>query len=201
MENNELIDIFKEIEQVLSQQQSMIVQQLELIVQQQAILNRMNAFLLGRDEKYNSRTKSVSTDISSKQPSFLEKAINERKEDIIQPKNETQRTIVLSRYVTNSEEDDGFFYFRRSKEEKNENDYFVVHLYDDNTGTFEFVDDVVGEKMQTLIDNAESYFHPKVVVKHGNPTANSRIKTEELGVVKKEGKSFQIIKPLKISFT
>lgn len=201
MENNELKDIFNEIALVLKRQQSLIVHQQEMIMQLQVILNRMNAFLLGWDEKDSSRTESVSTDISSQKPLFGKKATNEPKEDIIQPKKETQRTVVASRYVTNSEEDDGVFYFRRSKEEKNQNDYFVVHLYDDNTYAFEFVDDVVGEKMQTLIDNADSYFHPSVVVKQGNPTASSRIKTEELGSVKKEGKSFQIIKPLKISFT
>lgn len=112
------------------------------------------------------------------------------------------RTPVSTRYATAPEEDEGKYYFRRTVELTEEEDerYFAISVYDDDTCTFVMKGDVRGQKLQTLVDNKEYMLDCHVVECSGTPSANCGIENVEPGEAKKHGKSILITKPLKIRF-
>ena len=68
----------------------------------------------------------------------------------------TSKNMIGKRYATMAEDDGNEYLFKRTKDRIEEGDinrYFVLTVYDDGTGTFEMTDDIVGEKLQMLLDN------------------------------------------------
>lgn len=114
-----------------------------------------------------------------------------------------ERVHKCDRYATvpELEDSEGTYYFRRTVEYKQEDErYFVIHEFTDGNCFFEIKDDVVGEKLQTFIDNKEITMDSSVVKYSGNPTANSRIVTVTQGTARRNGRSIKIITPLIIRF-
>lgn len=121
----------------------------------------------------------------------------------VAPSIPTIQNVIGKRYAVKAEEDDGEYLFRRTKdrlEEGDNNRYFVLTVYDDGTGTFEMTDDIVGEKLQTLLDNKTSMLASGVVKTIGTINSTCSIVTKTLGEVVKNGKSWRVVKPLEIEF-
>mgnify|MGYP007099006333 FL=1 len=116
---------------------------------------------------------------------------------------EHSKQVIGKRYATMAEEDDNEYFFRRVKdrvEDGDTNRYFVLTIFDDGTGTFEMTDDIVGEKLQTLLDNKNSLMASGVVKTFGTISSTCSIVTRTVGEVEKSGKSWHIVKPLMIEF-
>lgn len=113
------------------------------------------------------------------------------------------KNLIGKRYAIKAEEDDGEYLFRRTKdrlEEGDNNRYFVLTVYEDGTGTFEMADDIVGEKLQILLDNKTSILASGVVKTVGTISSTCSIVTKTKGEVVKNGKSWRVVKPLEIEF-
>lgn len=113
------------------------------------------------------------------------------------------KNIIGKRYATMAEEDNNEYFFRRTKdrlEESDSNRYFLLTIYDDETGIFEMTDDIVGEKLQMLLDNKATLLAPGVVKTIGTISATCSIITKTAGEVVKRGRSWCIVKPLEIEF-
>ena len=123
-------------------------------------------------------------------------------EQPIQPIS-VSKSIIGKRYATMAEDDGNEYFFRRTKDRIEEGDinrYFVLTVYDDGTGTFEMTDDIVGEKLQMLLDNKTALLSSGVVKTIGTISATCSIVTINVGEVVKNGKSWRVIKPLEIEF-
>lgn len=113
------------------------------------------------------------------------------------------KSLIGKRYATMAEEDGDEYLFRRTKDRLEEGDcnrYFVLTVYDDGTGTFEMADDIIGEKLQMLLDNKTALLASGVVKTVGTINATCSIVTKTMGEVVKNGKSWRVIKPLEIEF-
>lgn len=111
--------------------------------------------------------------------------------------------MIGKRYATMAEDDGNEYLFKRTKDRIEEGDinrYFVLTVYDDGTGTFEMTDDIVGEKLQMLLDNKSTLLSSGVVKTIGTISATSSIVTRTVGEVVKNGKSWRVVKPLEIEF-
>lgn len=115
----------------------------------------------------------------------------------------TSKNMIGKRYATMAEDDGNEYLFKRTKDRIEEGDinrYFVLTVYDDGTGTFEMTDDIVGEKLQMLLDNKSTLLSSGVVKAVGTISATCSIVTRTVGEVVKNGKSWRVIKPLEIEF-
>lgn len=115
----------------------------------------------------------------------------------------TSKNMIGKRYATMAEDDGNEYLFKRTKDRIEEGDinrYFVLTVYDDGTGTFEMTDDIVGEKLQMLLDNKSTLLSSGVVKTVGTISATCSIVTRTVGEVVKNGKSWRVVKPLEIEF-
>lgn len=115
----------------------------------------------------------------------------------------TSKSMIGKRYATMAEDDGNEYLFKRTKDRIEEGDinrYFVLTVYDDGTGTFEMTDDIVGEKLQMLLDNKSTLLSSGVVKTVGTISATCSIVTRTVGEVVKNGKSWRVVKPLEIEF-
>lgn len=113
------------------------------------------------------------------------------------------KSMIGKRYATMAEDDGNEYLFKRTKDRIEEGDinrYFVLTVYDDGTGTFEMTDDIVGEKLQMLLDNKSTLLSSGVVKTVGTISATCSIVTRTVGEVVKNGKSWRVVKPLEIEF-
>lgn len=123
-------------------------------------------------------------------------------EQLIQPIS-VSKNMIGKRYATMAEDEGNEYLFKRTKDRIEEGDinrYFVLTVYDDGTGTFEMTDDIVGEKLQMLLDNKSTLLSSGVVKTVGTISATCSIVTRTVGEVVKNGRSWRVVKPLEIEF-
>ena len=143
----------------------------------------------------NNQQQTSGLEIHSQQTSPVE-------EKPIQPIS-VSKIMIGKRYATMAEDDGNEYLLKRTKDRIEEDDinrYFVLTVYDDGTGTFEMTDDIVGEKLQMLLDNKSTLLSSGVVKTVGTISATCSIVTRTVGEIVKNGRSWRVVKPLEIEF-
>lgn len=169
-------------------------------MQKEALLIQLNRIIVSNNSSVEVEVDgtSIQNNVESNSTRTVLEATDEKK-GVSPPK----RVLKEYRYAKMAVGEDNDFYFKRTSDTfDNNNHFFKLTIYTDGTGTFEMISpqELAPDMFQQLKDNIDDVMPSFVVNYVGSLNNGSNIENKELGELVKSGKSYRVIKPLKLEF-